>query len=546
MSKKNNNANFLVQGSILAAASIITRIIGLLYRIPLTNIIGNKGNGIYSAGFEIYSILLLLSSYSLPLAVSKLVSARVARGERRNAHRIFQCAMVFAVTIGLIFSVFTFVCSDFLASKVMTSPMSRFSLQNLAPTIFFVAVMGVLRGYFQGLGTMLPTAVSQIIEQIINAIVSVGAAWYLFSYGTKVGKLLDNEDYGPAFGAGGGTMGTNLGALAGLLFLIFLFFAYRKTLKRQLRRDKTRKKEDYGSIFYILMITIIPVILSTAVYNISAVLDQGIFNKVMAAQGQKDYNAIWGVFSGKYRLLTNVPISIASALASSTIPSLTAAMASRNRRAVQQKTAMAIRFIMVIAIPCAVGLTVLASPILRLLWGDTSKLAANLLKYGSISVVFYSMSTLTNGILQGINKMRIPVRNACIALVLHLGVLAVMLCGFKMHIYAVVYANIFFAFMMTVLNSLAIGRYLRYRQEMRRTFVIPAICAGFMGIFIYFVYKLLESVAGNAIATLVSIVLGAVVYFIALLLLKGITEEELMNMPKGRILVKAAKGLHLM
>ena len=184
MSKKtSNNSNYIFQGAILASASIIVRMIGLLYRIPLGRIIGDVGNSYYSCAFEVYSLILLISSYSLPLAVSKIVSARIGTGARANIGRILKCALGFGVFVGVIGALVAYFGADFLTGTLLNTPEGAICLRVLAPCILIVAVLGVIRGYFQGLGTMIPTAVSQIIEQIVNAVVAVGAAWVLFDYG---------------------------------------------------------------------------------------------------------------------------------------------------------------------------------------------------------------------------------------------------------------------------------------------------------------------------------------------------------------------------
>lgn len=550
MGNSKKKSNFLIQGSILAVASIISRIIGMLYRIPLTGIIGDVGNGIYSVAYEVYSILLLISSYSLPLAVSKLVSRYMAKGEKKNAYRYFKCALLFAVVVGLIVSVFTYVFADFLAGTVMSSPMSVLSLKVLAPTIFIVAVMGVLRGYFQGMGNMLPTALSQLVEQIVNAIVSVAAAYVLFAYGAKVSAIIKVEGYDAAYGAMGGTMGTFAGALAGLIIMSILMILYLWLYRSAIKYDKNNKLDDISVVYGNIFITILPVILSTAVYNVSTVLDQGIFNKIMLMLGytHDEYNALWGIFSGKYRLLTNVPVSIASAFAASTVIAIQSAVSRKNKKEVISKTRTGIRFVMIVTIPCAVGLTVLASPVLQLLWHDSRAISANLLRVGSISVVLYSLSTLSNAILQGVDKMRIPVINAIISLVLHLGLLVVMLLVFRLNVYAVVYANIFFAFLMCVLNGRAMKKYIKgYRQEVVRTFIIPAISSVIMGAVVFGVYKgIMIAVKRNSIACLVSICIGAFVYFVAMIKTGGISQSDLKSMPKGTLMIKVAKKLHLM
>lgn len=345
-------------------------------------------------------------------------------------------------------------------------------------------------------------------------------------------------------------MGTLFGAIAGLVTLVILMLFFQKSFVPVTKGVPKVRTDATSKVFKVLIWTIVPVILSTAVYNVSNVLDQGVFNRLMASQGKttEEYNALWGIFSGKYRLLTNVPISVASAMVSSTVIGISAAVAVKDRREIVRKTRVCIRFTMMITIPCAVGLSVLASPILQMLWGDERALPANLLRYGSISVVLYALSTLSNGILQGINKMRIPVRNAIIALLAHLALLVVLLQVFHLHVYAVVIANIFFAFVMCVLNGRAMRRYIRgYRQEIVRTFVLPAINSLIMGVIVFFVHKGLVALTGlNGMAVIVAIILGAVFYFVGMVYMGGISEKDLKSFPKGQVLVALAEKMRLL
>ena len=163
--KRKSNTGFLIQGSILAVASLISRMIGLFYRVPMTEIIGDIGNDYYSCAFEIYNIFLLISSFSIPLAVSKLVSARVSKGQRQNAFKVVKGAFVFALISGSIAGLLVYFGAEYFTATVLKTPMSVFALKVLSPTLLIVAILGVLRGYFQGLGTMVPSAISQTIEQ---------------------------------------------------------------------------------------------------------------------------------------------------------------------------------------------------------------------------------------------------------------------------------------------------------------------------------------------------------------------------------------------
>ena len=550
MSKKKSSTGFLFLVSILAMASIISRIIGLIYRIPLIGIIGDVGMDYYATAFEIYNNLLIISSYSIPLAVSKLVSADISKGRRKNVYRILKASLLFAsITGGIAALTLLFGAETFTAA--MKTPYSIFAVRVLIPTLLIVAILGVLRGFFQGLGSMMPSAVSQILEQIANAIVSVWAAYVLYKYGMKVGAVLGNqENYAAAYGAAGGTLGTGVGALVALLFSFFVLFAYVHVYKRHARREALPKVDTYSYLFKVLVATIIPVLLSTTIYNCNTLIDMAVFKNIANSQGYTATQiSVWnGVYTGRYKTLINVPISIASALAASSVPALTAAFTKKKMDEVHLQLNSAIRFIMMIAMPCAVGMGVLAAPILKLVHlSDDSGMAAIMLQYGAVSIIFFSLSTLSNGLLQGINRMKEPVKNAAIALVLHLVVLVILMYGFHLNIYAVIFANAAFGLIMSLLNAYSLHKYVGYKQELVKTFLIPLLSSAVMGVAVWGLYQLLIYICRiNMIATIVSIILGAVIYFIIMLLLKGIKEQELRRLPKGYLLVRAARSLHLM
>ncbi len=536
METKSKN-NYLVQGTILVIASFVARAIGMIYRIPLTRILGPQGNAYYSTANEIYSIILMISSFSLPLAVSKLVSERLHKGQKKNAHRVFICALKFGLLVGGIMSVLTFALSGII-TKFMKFEMASFALRVLSPAIFLYAIVGVLRGFFQGHETMIPTAVSQVIEQIVNAFVSVAGAAILVSYGTKLGETRGNDSMGPAFGAAGGTLGTVVSITVALLFLLFIYISYQRVFRRQMKRDHTKRLESDRTIYTALIVTILPVVLSTVIYNISTVIDQGIFGTIMSGQeySEKEYSTVWGIFV-EFKVLMNVPLSIASCLAPSVVPSLTASMLDEDYRAAGIKVRDSIRYTMVFTIPCAVGLAALASPVMQLVYGDSSVLAAGIMQSGALMIVLYALSTLTTGILQGLGEMQKPLIHSAVALVLHIIVLVLMLNFSGMNIYSVVYANIFFALVICLLNAWSIRQTIGYRQELIRTFIIPILVSGIMGLAAYGVYRLFALFAGVLVSTIVAILVGMIVYVVLLVKLRGITEREIRGMPKGAYLV---------
>lgn len=545
--QKRKSNSFLIQGMILAAAGIVTRLIGIAYRIPVNNILGDEGQGFYGCAFSIYNIALLLTSYSLPLAVSKLVSARVSKNEYKNAMRIFKGALLFAILVGALVGVLIFVFSDYIAGDIMSLQLSAYALRVLAPGLFIVAIMGVIRGFFQGMGTMIPTALSQIFEQIVNAIVSIIGASYLIEMGKKAAEAKTNPSLSFAYGAAGGTLGTVSGALIGLLFLLAVFGMFYVSLKRRVERDRTRNIEQYNEIYKVLFLTIAPVILSTAIYNISETIDQGIFSNVMVAQGhtEKETAELLGMFTGKYNTLINIPLAIANALGAALIPSLTATVSTGNRKQINEKINMVIRFVMLLAIPCFVGFLVMAKPILDLLYSGNIDIPARMLQLGAITVVFYCLSTVTNAILQGVNKMTTPVKHGAISLVVHLIGLYIMLVIFKWGIYAVVVGNIIFSLCMCILNARALKRTTRYRQEVKRTFLVPIKAAVIMGLVTMVVNFLLGLFMPKAIVTILALIIAVVVYGVFLIKFGALTSDEIVALPKGAQIYGVLQKLHL-
>ena len=539
--KNSKSNNFLVQGSILAIAGIVVRLIGLLYRVPLTNIIGEEGIGVYSTAYSIYNILLLISSYTLPLAVSRLIAARLAIKDYTNSNRLFIGACVFALISGGLMGGICLFGADFFAD-IMNMPQASFAIKTLSPTIFIMAFLGVLRGYFQGHKTMVPTAVSQIIEQIVNAAISLLAGYLLF----KSGSALDAANgtgsyYAASYGAGGGTIGTGAGALSAFIFCLLLYFAHRPKALKAAARD-SHKEESYKFLMKVLVLTIIPVLISTTIYQVSTVIDQAIYAKYV----NTDYTGIWGAYNGKFMLLVHVPTAIASSLGSAVIPTLAAALQSGSKKEITDKSSIAIRFNMVIAIPATIGLAFLAKPIMDLLFSSDNTLAATMMMVGSTTIMFTAMSTITNSILQGIGNIWLPVRNAVISLVLHIGILALLLWGFDMGIYGVIYANIAFYIIMSVLNNLTLKKRLGYKQEWIKTFASPIIASAVMGIAALLIYKGLYAISGsNFISVFAAIIVAVIVYFAALLLSKGVGEEDLLRMPMGAKILSISKKLHL-
>lgn len=551
MSNKSKSNSFIIQGSILAFAGILVRVIGLIYRIPLNRILGESGMGYYGTAFEIYNVLILLSSQSMPLAVSKIVSEKLEKKQYKNAHKVFRGALIYGITIGVIFGMLAFFGADWISVKIYKLPQVAIPLRILAPTLTVACVLGVLRGYFQGMGNMIPTSVSQIFEQIVNAVVSVIAAYELGAYGYSLSKMADeSETFRASYSAAGGTLGTLCGAVTALIIMIIILYRHFGSINSNIRKDITKSVDSYGTITKVIVFTITPVLISTTIYNIGNLLDNPIFQNIMYSispeSTEAQRSAVYGNYTGIYRTLTTMPIAIASALSTAIVPSLVRSYVAGDKSVVKNKIDMALKFSMIIAFPCGMGLSVLGVPINKLLFGSSGDGAAPMMVFSIFTVIAFSLSTISNAILQGIDKLKVPIKNSAISLGLHLIILPCLLIVFKLNIYGVVIGDILFGATVSVLNAMSIKKYLNYRQNMFETFVKPFICAGVMGAGCFGIYKLFNGLIKiNAISTIIAIMVAVVIYALMLVITKTVTEDELLSMPKGAMIAKLMKKIHM-
>lgn len=542
MAKKNDG--FIMQAGILAMAGIICRIIGILYRSPLAAVIGDEGNGYYGSAFNIYTIILLISSYSIPSAISKVIAGKLALKEYRNAQRIFHCAFIYVIAVGGVASLFAFIAAGF--PGLLVEENAANVLRIFAPTIFFSGLLGVLRGYFQAHKTMVQTSVSQILEQILNAVISILAAYLLKQ--TVIDKDLTTQ---AIYGAMGSALGTGAGVLIALAFMWLVYGMNRKMIARRIKRDKSGNILSYSEIFKIIFFLVTPFILSTFIYNFSTSLDETIYRKILKLVKDVDVAKIatwYGIYSGKAVVISNIPIAIASAMSAAMIPSISGKFATGDIKGTRAKVHTAILTTMLIAIPAAVGIGVLAKPVVSFLFpGQTSlDMAAGLLRALSITVVFYSLSTLTNAVLQGIGRVNIPVINAATALAVQTVVLVPCLWFTDLNLYSLAIATIVYSLLMCILNGIAVRKSLNYKQDILKIFILPAGASAVMGAAAYGTYTGLFGLTESNVVSLISaVIVGAAVYGVLILKTGVLTEKDIRSMPKGTKLAGLLKKMHL-
>ena len=538
-----------MQATILAAASVISKVIGMVYNIPFANILGKAGNGYYGAAQTVYGYIWTIAVFSIPAALSKLISERVQRGEYRNVKQIYKGAMLYMVVVGGAASLFTYIVAPYIVTDNTV-----LSLRILAPTIFISGFASVYRGYFQAYGNMVPTSISQIIEQVINAIVSIVAALAFIKWAVAHGHGTMSDVYGAA----GGTLGTGVAATVSLIYIAWLFYRQRGIVEEKIAQDTTTEILSYRSVIRLLLMVATPIILSSAIYNVNVILDMTIYQKMLQYMGMSSelVDGQYGLYSRMYLVLANVPIAMAAAVGSAVIPSVSGAHAVGDKEGCNHKIQQSLQLAMVLTVPCAVGFGVLGKPIVRLVYyslsAEDTTMVSNLLLIGGISIVLYGISSVLNGVLQGIGKVNIPVISSVTALVGHMLLLIPLIGAAKLEIYSLILATAFYAIIVVAMNLYFVKKELQFKMEWKQTVWVPVISAVVMGLVAILVYKgldwILVRVMGafisNAIAVLVAISLAAVTYFAVMLKVGGYTEEMLLAFPKGAMLVKVARKLH--
>lgn len=542
--------NVVAQAGILAAASILSRIIGLLYRAPLTAIIGDEGNGYYGTAINIYTIVLMVSSFGVPSAISKQMAQKMAVGDYKNAQKVFHCSMIYALFVGIVGSMLLY-----FGAGALVPPNSVPVLQVFAPTVFLFGILGVLRGYFQANQSMLQTSVSQILEQIANAVVSILAAYLLMQTVMGQGKTVE-----AIRGAMGSALGTGSGVLVALIFMVIVYMRHRGMFMERVKDDVEHKEEPFGPLMKETILVITPFILSSFIMNLTTSLNQTIFIKVMIGYRHWEEaltTTLYGLFSNKAVVITNIPISIATAVAAAILPNISTSFAQGNMKETRKRSVNAIRMTLIIAVPCAVGLMVLAKPVTMLLFPqwDTLDTASLLLAELAVTVIFYSVGTIMNAILQSIGRINMPLVSAGIALVIQTALLFVLMFFTDMAEHSLVLCSVLYSVLIFLIDNYFICRYLKMRIRIGSVYGRPVLAAAVMGVVTRVVYELVNRLGlavvdstyfVNLIAAAVSIFVAVIVYFFVLIRIGGLKEKDILQAPKGATLLRVLKKIKWM
>ena len=529
MGKNINKRNIAIQASILATATIIVKVIGFVYRIPMQNILKDEGMGYYSNAFTLYRVLVVISSVSIPTAVSRMVSVEIAKKQYRNVQRIFKATLTYALLSGVMASLILLIASKAYVEFIGMDK-ALYAVRVLAPTIIIVALLGVFRGYFQGMNTMMPTALSQVVEQILNAIASVVAAQLLLLKGIE-------------YGAAGGTLGTGIGALSGLVFMILVYYGIVRNQinkKVELYSKYLIKKKPYRIIIKQFFFTSTPILLGTLVIQITDFIDTIMFNRGLIHHGYSKTNIaiLNGIMDAKYRVFITLFVSLSAALATAAIPNITGAVIRKNKSEIENKVNVVYRFMTIVVIPSCIGLIIFAKPLLVCLFNEKNMMPVYLLQCGSVSIILFGLVTISVAVLQALNYINIPAKNAIISSVVKILLNIFIFFLLDIGIFGMIITTIAFAMCSVYLNLGAVLKRTKVKLDINKIFIIPLKSAIIMGISSGLLYKLINLLTKNiAISLFISVIVAIVVYAVSIVKFKGLDEQELTMLPFGKKLV---------
>jgi len=541
--KKKTNS-FMKNVLMLMTAQVVIKFLGFLYRMVIINIegFGDTGNGYYATGYQIYCLLLTLSSVGIPTVISKLVSERVAIGDNKGAHKLFKTAFKVFTTIGLITGIGLFFSAEAIAKYIISVEDVKYTLMVLAPAIAFVPASAVLRGYFSGLGTMKPTSVTQTLEQFLNCLLTI-----TFVYAT-VGK-------DTAIMAAAGNLSSTVSIIIAFMYIALYYRKQRKGILEECNNQTIKTEEKTTKqILKIIFAISIPMTIASLVAELNGTIDaitiSNCIQKAFAVELQGVKVALEakamelsGVVS-KVDTIVRLPLAINAAFSTALVPAISASIAKKEMNLASKRLSFSFFATIIIILPCAIGLSVLAEPILKTMY-PTSYQGAGVLALTTISMTFVSLSYVVNGGLHGMGKVYIPIVGLIVGGIIKATLNIILISNPKINIYGSPISSAACQIVNFIICSSYLRKYVKLDITFKKNILKPLFSALVMGMVAYGTHYLLLGLLGNAISTIIAIITGAVTYGIMIVITKTLNKDEFFMVPFGSKIYKVLLKLKI-
>ena len=540
--KKTKKSSFASNVMMLMFSNIIIKILGLVYRLAITNVkgFGDLGNGYYSAGYQVYAVLLIISSQGIPGAVSKLVSARVANGEYKKAHRIFKVALYVFGIIGLIASLLLFFASDFIATRMLNVPDVTYVLKVLSPAIFFVCVSAVIRGYFAGLGTMAASSTSQSLEQVFNCVLTI----------TFVYALVGKDAY---IMAAGGNVSTTLAVLISFSYLLLF---YKRNIKKYTENSNEVievNATENKKLAKLIIMTAIPLTIGSVISVVTSFIDtMTVSNCIQIAyQGilptkqllEQEAMKATGILS-KVDTLVNLPLAVNLSFYFALIPEITGLLSKKDYKTASKKISSSITTSLFIIIPCAVGFITLADSILKMLYPNASA-GALVLQITSVTMIIVAINHTLQGSLFGLGRMYVPAIALLCGSFVKIALNMVLISNPNIGMYGAPISSFVCQSITFLIIFITLKKSIKFKVDISKSIIKPVISSILMALVIIIIKNYLSNVLGNTVLTILCIIIGAIVYGLSIVKLKVFTNDEIKAFPGGKLIFNTLVKLKL-
>ena len=526
---ENKNQTFVKGALILVVANILVKVIGAGFKIPLTYILGEEGMGIFSTAYTIYSLLFIIATAGLPVAVSKMVSESRTLGKIKEVKLILKVSFIILAIIGVAGFFILFVFAENFSS-MLSNPRAELGIKAIAPAMLFVALMSAFRGFFQGHQNMMPTAASEVFEALGKLIFGYGLAYYFTS-------TITNDIERINYGAAGAVAGVSLGALLGFAVLLCIYLTHRKKLYFG---ESTESHRSGGEIAKKLISIAVPITIGASVFSLTSIIDMAMIMHRLEAAGfdpETTALALYGSYTGYAVPLFNMPPTLISSISISVVPAIAGAFVKKEQGFVSELTKKSVKITLLFALPCAVGMSTLSTPILRAVYTNAN--AAQTLSILAIAIVFVSLVMLTNAILQSIGRVNIPVVNMILGGILKIAINYFLVANPKINISgAPIGTNACYILILT-LNIFWIIKLMKVKFSATEFVVKPIVCVAAMAAAVIAAMSFINGVIPSSgrifyiILTVVCIAVGALTYCVMLFVTKLITYDDVLMLPKG-------------
>lgn len=541
-----NSVLAAIKTSLIQSAGILSYVILLIMRIPLSKVIGDAGVGLFAPAFEIFMLVTFITSYSVTGAMSGVIRYRVKREQHRNAKRVFGAVFIMDLVISAVIAAMLVFMAPKIADFVMLEPLSRMAVLVAAPTIIFAAMIGTFRGFFNGYGLGMLTAHSQYIEKISMLFCAMGCGSTFYAYGSKVSALRQNKEFSFAHGAMGAMLGVLLSQVITTIYLLVIYLFYSRTLRDRIKAESGKGGESQYSIQRTVLLNSIPMAIVAVFTNLFMLIDQRMFNYCMNKRVEElgeIRTASWGVYYGKFAVLIGASAALCLLGVAVMAGKIKSAYDKEDYRIMRERLDRAVCKLSITAFPMAIYLAALAEAMVKCLYGNETATVGAWIQKGAVIIVLCSFSFFFAQLLFRMHMLRELLISILASMIVHILVAYLFVQKALLGADGVIYALIAYFAVFCVMNFLFISRNLRYQPSWFSGVAFPAAAAVVSGLAVMVISKFMLEPAGAAATILTGIAVGIFLDLTMLMILRVIGEEELSRIPLGFFFIMFGKNI---